>query len=208
MAYHEKFEPIAAVGQNLYMFAPSRPQIHGFYRVLFEEPLPTIIHDFGSIASEDDTGDVEVTALYQDEDNCAHYRVFPLDDLNLEVKQPKALTRWTTKEATTYLDQLHGQYVAAEYRHLTEVFVFEDEKIYFLCRNPTKYTQPRNRVLFIGFRYSVEKLKERPAQWAFFPVEGAKGSLVAGGPAAVTLSPTLPATVGPEAGRPSPRRVP
>jgi hypothetical protein len=196
MAYREVFEPIAQVDQNLYVFAPSRPKIHGYYRVLFVEPTLEIVHDFGALAAQGDTGDVEVTELYMDDDNCANYRIYPLDDVVVGAKQPKALQRWTTKEASGYLDQMHGQVAGKDHRHMTEVFVWEDEKLFFVVANPLYYPAKKSRVLFQGYRYSVEKLKEKPRQYAFFPVEGAKGSLVTGQPAATALSPTLPATIG------------
>lgn len=195
MAYREVFEPVAQVDQNLYVFAPSRPKIHGFYRILFLEPLPEIVHDFSALAAGADTGDVEVADLYQDDDNCANYRIFILDDVVLETKQPKALAKWTTRTATAHLDQMHGQYYAKRGHHLTEVFVWEDEKLYFVVTNPIQYPIKKSRVLFEGYRYSIERLTEKPKQFAFFPVEGAKGSLVTGAPAATALSPTLPATL-------------
>jgi len=189
--FEPEFKPVAAVDENLYVFAPSRPTIHGYYRILFLEPLPEpVVHDFGPLNAGEEVTDVEIKELYQDNDNCANFRIIPLDDVEIKIKQPLGLSRWSLKNIIAKLDLLHGQYKPTEYRHLSEICIWEDESIYFCCKNPTRYPQEMNRVKFIGFRYAVEKLVEKPKVYTFFPVEGVKGSLVTGAPPAVTLSPS------------------
>lgn len=170
MAFQPEFKPIARVGENILCQPEDK---YGYFKVLYLEPLPEIVHDFGPLDPDSETGDKEVTALYMPDGELAQYRIIPLDDIIItSLKQPLAKTRWSAKNVNFQLTKTSLQQLMTSPMHISEIFVFEDEKVYFNVKNPTQYRQEKNRVKFIGFRYKLEKLRAKPPVYTVVPVEG------------------------------------
>ena len=166
-AYQHIFEPVVKVGENIAVFPTNK---YGYFKVLYIRQLPEIIHDFGSISAEKTVSDKEVTDLYMNDGEIAQYRMMPLDDIVITVKQPLAKGIWTTRNTQAAISQktLQLQTITG----ISEFFVYEDEKIYFNVTNPTKYNISKSRVLFTGFKFAVEKLPTPPEVYTVIPVEG------------------------------------
>lgn len=169
-----KFEPIVKVEENICLL-PKRAEIDDtYFRILFIEQLHPIDHDFGSLAAGASSGDVEIENLYLDKNTLGQYRAIPLDDIKILVKQPKARTRHATQKALTYISPFSHQMFAT--LHPNEFFIIEDDKIYFNTTNPGKYTEGKNRVRFIGYKFNLEPLTTVPKPVTYVPIEGWQAS--------------------------------
>lgn len=166
VAYNPIFEPIAKVGEYLAVYPTDK---YGYYKINYICQLPEIVKDFGSLNATSSTGDIKVTELYMDDGFIGQWRIIPLDDIIIEAKQPLAKSLWTTrnKTASISLRSLKTNFMSG----VLEVFIFEDEEFYLNITNPTNYTQPKNRVLFTGFKYSISKLEAPPEKFTTIPVE-------------------------------------
>ncbi|RLJ08586.1 MAG: hypothetical protein DRP12_00025 [Candidatus Aenigmatarchaeota archaeon] len=163
MGYIHKvdLEPVALPGENIVILPDNKP-----FRVAWIEPLPAIDKDFGSLAAGAETGDTEVTDVYTDENQLVQFRIIPLDDVEVTVKQPRAKGRWVTKvvQAKLIKDNPHD--------NLAEMFQFEDRGLFFNVKNPTSYTLPASRVRLVGFRFVLEPLSEMPEKKTYVVVGG------------------------------------
>jgi len=156
-AFRLEFEPVVKPGENIAVQFADKIE---YYLVEHVEPLQPIVHDFGSIAAETEEEDKEVEGLYMPDGEIGQYRFLLLDDFEVEVKQPKAKSKWTTEKVTTrvtYANQWLDPTLAK-----SELFVFEDEKVYFDVKNPTKVARTVNRALFFGFRLKIKPIPKPP----------------------------------------------
>jgi len=165
-AFATYFEPIVKIGENLLILPEQK---YGYYTVTAIEPLPVIIHDFGSVSSESESKDINVSALQLNEGEVGQWRLVPLDDIEVEVKQPLANTRSVTKEVTSKINAFSVAFDPT-LKH-TEFFTIKDEKVYFKITNPTKSDITRARVAFFGWKLKVKKLPAKPAKFAVIQVE-------------------------------------
>lgn len=167
-AFPESFEPVVRKGDNVELLKSDK-DILGYYTVKYIEPLPRKQHDFGAINNETSSGDTEVTDLYMNDGELAQYRMILLDDMEVTISQPKAKKRHATK---SYVHTMTPYTVQAA-PHLTQFFIFEDEKVFFDVKNPTKYVRGIHRIMYLGWRFILEKLPSKPATFTSIPIEGA-----------------------------------
>lgn len=167
-AFGEGFTPVVRVGENLEL-QKSDTESLGYYKVLYIEPLPHHVHDFGALNTVASTGDTEVTDLYMPDGELAQYWIVPLDDIEVTVSQPKARKRYATKNYVHIITPFIWQ-VAPQ---LTRIYMWEDEKVYFDVKNPTKYNRAMHRFLTFGWRLILKKLSAKPPQSTPIPIEGA-----------------------------------
>jgi len=132
------------------------------YKVVWLEPIPLLIHDFGSIAAGKAKDKVKVETLKMPKSELGHFRFKVLDDVEVELYQPKATARFATVTEVGKVD----------FRAFGEVFVWEDAVPYMTVRNPTRYDLPMSRVAFSGYRLQLERLPEVPPVYAFAPISG------------------------------------
>ena len=163
------FEPVVRVAENLELLPEDHPK-HGYYKVLYVEQLPEVFHDFGTISAERSVDDKEVTSLYMPDGELAQYRFHPIDDLEVKIKQPSGLSRFVTKHKwLAVTSRTHQQ---APKMNPSEIFVIEDEGVYFTVKNPAKSETKKSRVKFFGWRFVLEKLVEKPDRYTPIPVGG------------------------------------
>lgn len=153
----KKFEPVAKIGENLiftplnsYAYKNGRPV---YYKISYIEPIPAVYKDFGSISASSSLSNQEVTDLYLEDYQLGQYRVIPIDDVKIEISQPQATARYTTKSYTSYVDRLTYP------ENILEFFILSDDnKPYFKITNPHDWSIAKSRVKFIGWKYIlVEK---------------------------------------------------
>jgi hypothetical protein len=166
-AYSVEFTPPVKKGQKLELIK-SDTELLGYYRVKYIEPLPKKVHDFGAIDAEATSGDVEVTDLYMSDGELACYQMIPLDDVEITISQPKAKKRYATKSYVHTISPIVNQVSPLH----TRIFVWEDEKIFFNVKNPTRYNRPMHRVMFYGWRLILEKTTPEPP-YTTIEIEGA-----------------------------------
>jgi len=173
-AFQLEFVPIAKVEENVGLYQYVAKKKARYFMVKFIEPLNPVEHDFGGLAAESSTGDQEVPndRLYLPDLEMGQYLVIPLDDVYIKVKQPLAKSRWVTKGQITELRKRYYSYEPLKHMNLGQIFVFEDEKVFFDVRNPIKYPILKSRVIFPGFRFVLEELEVRPERFTWVPIEG------------------------------------
>lgn len=142
---------------------------YGYYKIVWVEQLPEIEEDFGSISAESSLTDKEITDLYMKDGRMAQYDFYSPDDLLVTtVKQPLAKTKWVTKDSVAKATSFSFQVAP----HIHRIFVFEDEKIFFTVKNPTKYAKPLTRLRFVGWAYRIERVEKEPQVYTDVPLEG------------------------------------
>lgn len=164
-AFSLDFVPTVRVGENLEL-RKNDTDVLGYYRVKYIEPLPHKVHNFGAISAGSSTGDAEVSDLYMPDGELAAYEITPLDDVEITISQPKAKKRYAAKSYVHYITPLTPAVQA-------RLFMWEDEKVYFDVKNPTRYSRDKLRALYHGWRFVCEKLDVKPPQFTTIPVEGA-----------------------------------
>jgi len=168
-AFGWEFIPPVRKGEKLELIK-NDTDVLGHYRVKYIEPLPHKVHNFGAINAESNpaTAEVEVTDLYMPDGELACYQMIPLDDVELTVGQPKAKKRYATKNYVHKVTPFVNQIGAVK----TRIFVWEDEKVWFTPKNPTKYNRLMHRVMFHGWRLILEKTTPEPP-YTTIGIEGA-----------------------------------
>lgn len=168
MIFDPEFQPV----QRENGFIKTLP-LNKFYRVLYVEQLAEVPpKDHGVVAAETTLADQEFTDLYVNDDEVAQYRLIPVDDVVVTLKQPLAESRFTGKNATGRITQFQQPPVWTERYNLAEIFVFKDDKVFLDITNPTKYVQQMTRVQPIGFRYVLEPVMQQPTQYVALPTQG------------------------------------
>ena len=176
---YEKFEPIAKVGENLILIPPSSYCVDNngrlvFYKITFIEPLPEIIKDFGAVSASSSVTDQEVTELYVYDNQLAQYRIYPISDVQIKVKQPKASTRYATKNTVSYISKF------TKPDNLREIFIFSDKNAtYFDIINPRAEALSESLVRFVGWKFIlapiiVDSLQQLPKTYTVVPLETAR----------------------------------
>lgn len=81
----------------------------------------------------------------------AQYRARVLDDIHVLIYQPQASARFTNKTQVARVNVFSQ--LEDPCGHQTEVFVFEDQRIFLQATNPTLYALVQARVAFWGYKY-------------------------------------------------------
>lgn len=169
--YNPEFRPIVKIREHIRLF-PDRHQKAGYYYVEYIEPLHPITSNFGALAANTEGSDTEMTDLYVNAGDLAQWRVYLLDDFVITVKQPLSDTRYAAKSKVTTLSKRGQDSPMNKELPRNEIFVVEDEKVYFRPSNPTQYSQYRQRILCEGYRYVIVKLASKPDVWSDVVIGG------------------------------------
>jgi len=141
-----------------------------YYVVDYVEALPEYVHDFGPLAAGASSSETEMENLYMPDGELAIYKFELLDDLELQIKQPKGKLKNVAKSIQhAFTLRSQGSNTSGNQQVLC---VFEDDKVYFTVKNPTNYAQPKNRVRFTGWRLKLTELGSRPDKYTVIPTEG------------------------------------
>ena len=92
-----------------------------------------------------------------DDLHVGQFRWLVLDDLRVTLKQPRATSRFGTKQVVATVTQFTQVYDPCG--HTTEFFSFEDEFPFVDVLNPSAYNLAQSRLLFYGFKYRLMELK-------------------------------------------------
>ncbi len=177
--YDKDFSPVVSIGQNYSVLTTSG--VWRYYECIYVEPLPAsldLINDFGSVSSSSVSRANQVTILEvegsakteTDISEVAQLRFYPMDDVTITVKQPNAMGRFKTLTSEIRVD-----YNTAEVDpslKSTEIYVYEDDTVYFDVYNLTQYTLSKTRVQFYGWRIVGKLLKEKPEKLTYLVAAG------------------------------------
>lgn len=146
-----------------------------FYKVIAIEPIPLIEKDFGALAASG-TGskaeNQEVTDLYLKENRLAEYYIYPYTNgIKITIKQPKATSRYATKNAIGYITHWHTE-AFNYFLEMLRIWIFEDDnKPYFTVENISGSSLSASKVYFFGFQYELEKVETVPEEYFIVPKE-------------------------------------
>lgn len=146
--FKPRFEPIAEPGQGVRLLPDDT-----VFRVRSLEPLGRIGPvDFGSISAQGNASQggnelIEVTELEVNQHVLGHYRVFPLEPVEIEMNQDQR------QEVRMSTGDQRGVIAPDVPDQLREIYVHGDGVPYFRVRNPNQYDLNRSRVAFFGIKY-------------------------------------------------------
>lgn len=164
------FDPKVKIKENIAVFVDKTWK---YLEVEYIEPLPPskdLIKDFGAITAGSSSGDTVVDSLEMETDEVGQFRFYPLDDIQIEVKQPKSMTRFSNKNTRVRVDQYTAT-VDPELKS-TELFVSEDDYPYMDIENPTQYDLTQSRVMFFGYRIVGRQLADEPDRTSWVVGQG------------------------------------
>jgi hypothetical protein len=145
-------EPVVEAGQNLLL--QDRLGYY-LYRVAYVEPLPrshAIMFNGGALTAGQVLGNLNTqTQLDMQYGQLAQLRMRVLDDIDVVVYQPSATARGSNKNQIADFNAYDALY--DNFDHLSEVFIFEDQRIFFQFTNPTQYPLTQSRVSVYGIKY-------------------------------------------------------
>lgn len=155
-AYKKDFEPVAQIDEVI-KIVPDNV----FYRVKNIVPLPTFIHNFGSLgANATDTEAIDIVRstvrIEMPKGFLAQFRLKVIDNFELIFRQPINTTRYTTVHTTFVVSPDTVQ------DNLTEFYQFENRSAGIIRRNPTGTALTSTRVMFYGFKFELEQVSPSP----------------------------------------------
>jgi len=160
-----EFKPIVKPRDNVRLLPK-----YGFFRVKGVEPIGKFIKDFAKTITDGSTSSgIAFEEVYMNDSEMAQWRIWVLDDIELKLNLiGRTETRGTTKYevSTAYSFSLDTNPDDGQ----SQFFTFEDEKVYIDIHNPTQDTITMNRVLLMGYRYTLEKLDFEPDKYTDIPI--------------------------------------
>ena len=151
-------QPVVETGQNLGVL------VQGdwlFFRVDHVEGVPAsrqTTQDLGSVNDAASTGETEITVVRAQDGNLLHIRMFPLDDVELDVFHGRS----TGGRHTTYSTKARISAASANadpHFSISTTFVFgKDRPMYINAYNESGYALGQSRVRFFGYRYRLDPL--------------------------------------------------
>lgn len=160
LPFKATMEPVARVGEYVAYFYRDR---WVYFQIRNIEPLPVLIKNLGSVASNTKTDKVKIRELEVKDDELVQARILPLAPVRLYVYQPQGAPHYQTKEASFYLDGI----ALGNYSGSVEVYVYRDNVIYVEAENPLPVNLPKVAIGITGFKYIVVQPTERPERVVF-----------------------------------------
>jgi len=161
-AFQKDFVPVALEGQNLKLVPLDK-----YVKVKYVEQLPVQIVNFGAIAAGATSANNVITQTQMQDTEVGQFRIAPLDDVEITVRQLGATTRFVSR-LNTYLLDGHTDIGS----NMSEIFVYKDNAPTFDVRNPGTVNINLSRIIISGFRYVIEELSEVPDKYTAVPVLG------------------------------------
>ena len=147
-------EPIVKVGENVLLVSN---RSYDLYQVAYIEQLERsfpLIYNAGAIVAGansviQNTQNILDMAFGQ----MSQIRARVIDDIDVVIYQGQATQRMTTKNQTANINAFSALY--DPYDHLSEFYIFEDQRLFLQITNPTGYNLPQSRISFYGFKYQL-----------------------------------------------------
>ena len=171
MPYKHRFEPIVRIGE--YVAVPVGRERLEFYRVVYIEPIPPLTVALTVDAGSKIDYDSKDLKLYDNE--LGQWRVWVADPAAVKVYFPPAIPKFSNRDGAVAITPL-----AALRDQLVEFYTKADKVPRFEVYNPLE-EQLLVRLVFWGYKYSVDRVEERPERYTVFPVYSA--NYVVGGEA-------------------------
>jgi len=145
-------QPICDVGQNVLLV---NRQSYNLYTVAYLEPLnrsfPFVFNAGAVLAGATTTIQNTQNILDMAYGELSQIRARVIDDINVVVAQPQVMARQGSQNQVATFNLFSALY--DRYDHLSEFYIFENQRIFLTITNSTQYNLAQARVSFYGFRY-------------------------------------------------------
>jgi len=165
----EDFKPVVEPRMNVRLVGANN-KIYGYYRVKGVEPIGQFVKDFGkTISAESTSSGIEFEEVYMDDNTFAQWRIWVLDDVEIKLNligrtETRGTTKYEISTAYSFSMDTNG------HDGMSQFFTFEDEKVYVDVHNPTKSSISSERVLLMGYKYTLDKLDGEPEKYTDIPI--------------------------------------
>ncbi len=145
-------EPVVEVGQKILTFDR---EAYRLYDIAFIEPIApsgTLIINGGALAAGAQTAVINTQAVLDNQyGQLSQIRLRVLDDIQVTLLQPQALTRFTLRNVNANINVFSR--LADPTDHLTETYIMEDDRLFMRMMNPRTVAIAQSRALCYGFKY-------------------------------------------------------
>jgi hypothetical protein len=149
-------EPVALIGHNVNVIQSSS---NSYRKVVWFEAIPPFqFLNIGAIAAATTSGRVQATNLDFWDNEFGQIRWYPLDNAQVRLFLPNANGRHTLRNIQVPVDPTIVDRDPC--LHLTEMFIWEDQRPAFEATNYTAVALAQCRLVGMGYRFITEKLPQ------------------------------------------------
>lgn len=155
--HYGPIEPVVLVGENIGIFTQGD---YLFARVVHIEAIPAsrqVTQDLGAVNNAASSGPTEITIARAQDGNLLHMRMMPLDPVEVQLFQQRAMSRHTVYTATSRVNLSSGRQDPF-WSHTTYFVLGNQKSLYGDAFNNSGYNLTAARLRFWGFRYKLDPL--------------------------------------------------
>lgn len=147
-------EPVALVGHNVVIHYLNETH---FRRVTFQEGIPPFqCIDLGALAAQTPSARTNIPNLELPDNEFGQFRLYPLDPVQLRVNLPPGMGKYYLKNIQVTIDPTIVD--RDPDLHLTELFVWEDNRPAVEAVNFSDYALTAVRIIAMGHRFNTVEL--------------------------------------------------
>jgi len=147
-------EPVALIGHNVSILFNNRWRFH---RVTYLESIPPFqCLNIGVVGAQTVSNQISGVNLELLTNNFGQFRWYPIDNAQVRVWSPNSDGRYVLNNILSQVDMNIRDRDPC--LHLTELFVWEDNRPWFQAINLMDYALLQCRIIAQGFRFEVEDL--------------------------------------------------
>ncbi len=149
-------KPVVDPGENVLLYDGLKYRL---YQVAFIEQMPAshpMVFNGGAVVAGATLAQASTAAtLDMAASSFAQLRAYCLDDIHAVLRQPQAATRWGNLNQTATLNIFSRHSKVDACGHLTETFIYYQDRLFVTITNPTRYNLAQSRIAFYGIKYGV-----------------------------------------------------
>jgi len=162
--YKRDFEPLVRIGENVAI--PKGKEEYEYFKVLFVEPVQPITVAV-SLSALERNREHTLEEIELEDNEAGQWRLWIPDFVAVKMNYPRASGKWLTKTTTTSALPL-----SMAHENTLEFFTWRDDVPILYLDNPVDEEQTA-RLLIWGFKYSLERVEEKPKEYTVLPVYSA-----------------------------------
>lgn len=147
-----EIEPVVEVGQNVLVV---NREAYNLYQIAYIEPIPPsfpLVMNLGAVLAGAQTAITSTANILDMTDGqLGQFRARVLDDIVVTLMEPLSVGRFLTKNVSARINAYSHLYDVHD--HLSEFYVFEDDRPFVQIANPQAVNLAQARIAFYGFRY-------------------------------------------------------
>ena len=170
LLYKHELEPVVRLEENVKLLVPGG-EVYG--KVVFAEPIQPQIINLGPITAASTSNPLAVgstrklSEMELGEEEFGQWRLFVLEDVLLEVRQPSSMGRFLTKNGPTLVNKF-----TISVPQIAELYTYKDYVPTVVPYNYHFKEIDNARILVFGIRYIMEPLTTKPSEYTVVPITG------------------------------------